>query len=167
MNFFKNIALFLVILFLVTSANADNHDKEQNIVEKAKEINKKVKEKQALQNSNSASASNEEPLPLNDPFVGDGSLGGGSTLKIIADTEEEKKELSVFNYKLIGVMEGENQSFASLMNENGEIINIGFFEELSPGVRLISLNSKEAIFERGENSLIVINFKNQIIERNN
>ena len=106
MNFFKNIALFLVILFLVTSANADNHDKEQNIVEKAKEINKKVKEKQALQNSNSASASNEEPLPLNDPFVGDGSLGGGSTLKIIADTEEEKKELSVFNYKLIGVMEG-------------------------------------------------------------
>ena len=167
MNFFKNIALFLVMLFLVTSANADNHDKEQNIVEKAKEINKKVKEKQALQNSNSASASKEEPLPLNDPFVGDGSLGGGSTLKIIADTEEEKKELSVFNYKLIGVMEGENQSFASLMNENGEIINIGFFEELSPGVRLISLNSKEAIFERGENSLIVINFKNQIIERNN
>ena len=166
-EFFKNIALFLVILFLVTSANADNHDKEQNIVEKAKEINKKVKEKQALQNSNSASASNEEPLPLNDPFVGDGSLGGGSTLKIIADTEEEKKELSVFNYKLIGVMEGENQSFASLMDENGEIINIGFFEELSPGVRLISLNSKEAIFERGENSLIVINFKNQIIERNN
>ena len=62
---------------------------------------------------------------------------------------------------------GENQSFASLMDENGEIINIGFFEELSPGVRLISLNSKEAIFERGENSLIVINFKNQIIERNN
>ena len=48
MNFFKNIALFLVILFLVTSANADNHDKEQNIVEKAKEINKKVKEIQKL-----------------------------------------------------------------------------------------------------------------------
>ena len=29
---------------------ADNHDKEQNIIEKAKEINQKVKEKQANTN---------------------------------------------------------------------------------------------------------------------
>ena len=34
-------------------------------------------------------------------------------------------------------------------------------------VRLIGLNSKEAIFERDEGSQVVINFKNQIIERQN
>ena len=168
MNFFKNIALFLVILFLVTSANADNHDKEQNIVEKAKEINKKVKEKQALQNANlNSEVGKEEPLPLNDPFVGDGSLGGGSSTKIVAGSEEEKKKLSVFNFKLVGIIEGDKEMYASLIDENGEILNIGFYEELSPGVRLIGLNSKEVVFERDEDSLVVINFKNQIIERDN
>ena len=52
------------------------------------------------------------------------------------------------------------------LDENGEIINIGFYEELSPGIRLISISSKEIVFERGEDSLVAINFKNQVIERN-
>ena len=70
MNLLK-IYIFNWIVFLSSAVLADSHDK-QNIVEKAKEINKKVKEKQALQQT----SSKEEPLPLNDPFVGDGSLGG-------------------------------------------------------------------------------------------
>ena len=159
--------LTLIPFSLLLSLNfsyADNHDTENNIIEKAKEINQKVKEKQALQNSASNS---EEPLPLNDPFVGDGSLGGGSGVKIIGDSEEDKKRLSVFNYKLLGIIEGDQQMFASLVNEDGNIINVGFFEELTPGVRLVGLNSKEVIFERDEGSLVVINFKNQIIERKN
>ena len=143
---------------------ADNHDTENNIIEKAKEINQKVKEKQALQSS---ASNQEEPLPLNDPFVGDGSLGGGSGVKIVSNSEEDKKKLSVFNYKLLGIIEGDQQMFASLVNEDGDIINVGFMEELSPGVRLVGLNSKEVIFERDEGSLVVINFKNQIIERKN
>ena len=79
----------------------------------------------------------------------------------------KRKKLSLFNYKLIGVITGDQDMFASLINENGEIINIGFNEELSPGVRLIDLNSKEVIFDRGGESQVVINFKNQIIERKN
>ena len=159
--------LTLITFFLLLSfkfSYADNHDTENNIIEKAKEINQKVKEKQALQDS---ASNQEEPLPLNDPFVGDGSLGGGSGIKIIGDSEEDKKKLSVFNYKLLGIIEGDQQMFASLVNEDGNIINVGFFEELSPGVRLIGLNSNEVIFERDEGSLVVINFKNQIIERKN
>ena len=62
---------------------------------------------------------------------------------------------------------GEDEGYASLIDENGEIINLGFFEELSPGIRLISISQKEVVFERGEDSLVAINFKNQIIERNN
>ena len=158
--------LTLITFFLLLSfkfSYADNHDTENNIIEKAKEINQKVKEKQALQSS---ASNQEEPLPLNDPFVGDGSLSGGG-IKIISDSEEDKKKLSVFNYKLLGIIEGDQQMFASLVNEDGNIINVGFFEELSPGVRLVGLNSKEVIFERDEGSLVVINFKNQIIERKN
>ena len=168
MIFFRNVIFIICVLFAVSIAHADNHDTEKTIVEKAKEINQKIKKQQALQNSNiSSEVGKEEPLPLNDPFVGDGSLGGGNTMKVIADTEEDKKNLSVFNFKLIGVIVGEDEGYASLIDENGEIINLGFYEELSPGVRLININSKEVVFERGEGSLVAINFKNQIIERNN
>tara|TARA_B100001121_G_scaffold270368_1_gene255580 strand:+ start:76 stop:573 length:498 start_codon:yes stop_codon:yes gene_type:complete len=157
------ITFTLLLLLSLKFSYADNHDTETNIIDKAKEINQKVKEKQALQNS---ASNQEEPLPLNDPFVGDGSLSG-SGVKIISDSEEDKKKLSVFNYKLLGIIEGDQQMFASLVNQDGNIINVGFFEELSPGVRLIGLNSNEVIFERDEGSLVVINFKNQIIERKN
>ena len=159
--------LTLITFFLLLSfkfSYADNHDTENNIIEKAKEINQKVKEKQALQSS---ASNQEEPLPLNDPFVGDGSLGGGSGVKIVGNSEEDKKKLSVFNYKLLGIIEGDQLMFASLVNEDGNIINVGLMEELSPGIRLVGLNSKEVIFERDEGSLVVINFKNQIIERKN
>ena len=149
-------------------ALADSHDKEtKNIVEKAKEVNQQVKQKQAAKNANiSSEVGSEEPLPLNDPFVGDGSLSGGNSIKLIAGSEEEKRNLSVFNYKLVGVIEGNENMFASMIDENGEILTLNLFEELSPGVRLIALDSQEIVFEReNEDSLVVINFKNQIIER--
>ena len=87
--------LTLITFFLLLSfkfSYADNHDTENNIIEKAKEINQKVKEKQALQGS---ASNQEEPLPLNDPFVGDGSLGGGSGIKIVSNSEEDKKKLII------------------------------------------------------------------------
>ena len=168
MNFFKKIILIFCFVFLNSMALADSHDKEKkNIVEKAKEVNQQVKQKQATKNANiSSEVGSEEPLPLNDPFVGDGSLSGGNSIKLIAGSEEEKRNLSVFNYKLVGVIEGNENMFASMIDENGEILTLNLFEELSPGVRLIALDSQEIVFEReNEDSLVVINFKNQIIER--
>ena len=168
MNFFKNLIFVISFVFLASLAYADSHDTQQTIIDKAKEINQKVKEKQALQNSNITSEiGKEEALPLNDPFVGDGSLGGGTGIKLVAETEEEKKNLSVFNFKLIGIVQGEDESFASIIDENGEIITLSAFEEIAPGVSLISINSKEIIFDKKGESLISINFKNQVIERNN
>ena len=169
MNFFKKITYIIFALFFAFAVDADNHDKEQNIVERAKEVNQKIKEQQANKKSNiSSEINNEEPLPLNDPFVGDGTLGGASSgVKVIAETEEDKRKLSVFNYKLVGIIEGDGVGFASLVDENGDVINVGLNEELSQGVRLIGISTKEVLFERGEDSLVVINFKNQIIERNN
>ena len=167
MNFFKIILILLIFSFYLNLAQADSHDKDQNIIEKAKEINKKVKAEEAIKSSNiSSEIGNEEPLPLNDPFVGDGSLGGGNSIKLIAATDEDRKDLSVFNYKLVGIVEGDEDMYASLIDQNGDVLTLALFEELTPGVRLIALDTKEIVFEREKDSLVVINFKNQIIERN-
>ena len=81
-------------------------------------------------------------------------------------SDEERKGLSVFNYKLVGIIESEENMFASLIDQDGEVLTLSLFEELTPGVRLIALDSNEIVFEREEDSLVVINFKNQIVERN-
>ena len=167
MNFFKTI---LISLFLITISNlslADSHTKEQDIIDKAKEINKKIKEKQANTQANISSEINpEEPLPLNDPFVGDSSLSGGGTLSSMSDPEEAKNEMSLYKFKLVGVMTSEkNGGFVSLVNASGDIITVSLFEELSPGIKLVAINNKEAVFEKNSESLMVINFKNQITER--
>ena len=166
MNFFK--VIFISLLFIYTSnvSMADSHDNEQNIIEKAKEINQKVKENQANTQANiSSEINNEEPLPLNDPFVGDSSLSGGNTMSL-GDPQEAQNEMSLYKFKLVGVMSAEqNQGFVSLINAAGDIITIRMFEELSPGVKLVAVNNKEAVFEKNSESLLVINFKNQISER--
>ena len=169
MNFFRKITYIIFMLFFAFASKADNHDKEQNIVERAKEVNQKIKEQQAQKKSNiSSEINNEEPLPLNDPFVGDGSLGGSSGgVKVIAETEEEKRNLSVFNFKLVGIIEGTDESYASIIDESGEIITLAAYEEIAPGVSLVGISSKEIVFDREGGSQVVINFKNQIIERNN
>ena len=145
---------------------ADSHDNKQDIIEKAKEINKKIKEKQANSQSNISSEINdEEPLPLNDPFAGDSSLTGGNTI-LSSNPEEAQNEMSLYKFKLVGIMTSENDDgFVSLINSSGNIINLAKFEELSPGVKLVGLNNREAVFEKNENSLLVINFNNKITER--
>ena len=165
MNFFKIVTLLIFTLFLSTHSFADSHDSEQDIIEKAKEINKKIKQQQANKQANiSSEISNEEPFPLNDPFVGDSSLTGGTQI-LSNNPEELDNQMSLYKFKLVGVMTSEDdKGFVSLVDENGEVVNISLFEELSPGVQLVGLNNKEAVFTNNEN-LLVINFKNQIIER--
>ena len=51
MNFFKILLTFIYLLFS-SVAYADSHDAQQNIVEKAKEINQKIKKDQALKAAN-------------------------------------------------------------------------------------------------------------------
>ena len=166
MNFFKIALISLLLISIANLSWADSHTQEQDIIDKAKEINKKIKEKQANTQANISSEINqEEPLPLNDPFVGDSSLTGG-TLSSISDPEEARNEMSLYKFKLVGVMAAENDTgFVSLINASGEIITLSLFEDLSPGVKLVGLNNREAVFEKNGGSLLVINFKNQIIER--
>ena len=160
---FKIISFCLLLIFagLTNGVIADTNDQEQDILEKAKEINKKVKLKAASETSN---ISNEEPLPLNDPFVGDASMSGSKTV-VLVGSEEEKDERSLYNFKLIATMSGTFESYASLVNASGDIIHLQLHEELSEGIRLVSLNQAEAIFQKEEtDSYLIINFNNKIKE---
>ena len=151
----------------VSSSNlfADNHDTEQNIIDQAKEINKEVKKKQAeaQANINSEIGNNEEPLPLNDPFAGDSSFGSGTTVITESDTEK-RSEMSLYNFKLVGIIAGDHESYVSLVNASGEVITLQLHEELGDGVKLIDMKLSEAIFEKEDGKYMTINFKNQIKE---
>ena len=163
----KILILILITLFSLSNAIADSHDTttEQDILKKAKEINEKVKKQQAEKQSTiSTEVGGEEPLPLNDPFVGDASLGGATTMSVVVGAGEERSEMSLYNFKLVAIMTGEYESFVSLINATGEIVTLQMNEELSPGVKLIGLNPGRAVFEKGSDSYLVINFKNQIKE---
>ena len=161
----KITILILVTVFCFSNVIADNHDTEQNILDKAKEINKKIKKQQAEKNANiSSEVGNAEPLPLNDPFVGDASLGGGSTIAVVTSDDDESREMSLYNFKLVAIMSGEYESYVSLINLTGEIITLQMNEELSKDIKLIALAPHQAVFEKGPDSYLIINFKNQIKE---
>ena len=163
MNFFR-ITLF-ALFFILTSLNVHSDTtEEQNIVEKAKDINKKIKEKQAATQSNidSEIGKTEEPLPLNDPFAGDTATASS----IITEEEATTAAITLRNYKLAATFSGDFQKFVTLVDDSGEFITIELFEELSSGIKLIDVNVKEAIFQKEEDgTYLIMNFKNQIKEK--
>ena len=112
----------------------------------------------------SAETSEEEALPLNDPFAGDESLSSGTN--IITGSEEEREAMSLYKFKLVGIIEGEYEAYVTLVDASGETLSLTLHEELSAGVKLIDLRINEAIFEKDDNTYISINFKNQIKEMN-
>ena len=141
MIFFKTITLFLVLLFMSITPNnviADSHDVDINT---------------------------EEPLPLNDPFAGNSSLGSGSGTSIISTGQTgEREEMSLYNFKLVGVISGSYESYVSLVNASGEIITLQLQEELSDGVKLVDMTLNEAVFQKADDTYMTINFKNKIKE---
>ena len=112
----------------------------------------------------STETSEEEALPLNDPFAGDESLSSGTN--IISGSEEEREAMSLYKFKLVGIIEGEYEAYVTLVDASGEILSLTLHEELSEGVKLIDLRINEAIFEKDDNTYISINFNNQIKEMN-
>ena len=112
----------------------------------------------------SAETSEEEALPLNDPFAGDESLSSGTN--IISGSEEEREAMSLYKFKLVGIIEGEYEAYVTLVDASGEILSLTLHEELSAGVKLIDLRINVAIFEKDDNTYISINFNNQIKEMN-
>ena len=139
MIFFKTITLFLLLLFISTTANnvlADSHDVDINT---------------------------EEPLPLNDPFAGNSSLGSGTGIISTGQTGD-REEMSLYNFKLVGIISGSYESYVSLVNASGEIITLQLHEELSDGVKLVDMTLNEAVFQKADDTYMTIDFNNKIKE---
>ncbi len=165
MNFFRIALLVLFLTFISFNAYSDNNEAEQNIVEKAKDINKKLKEKQNSTQANidSEIGKTEEPLPLNDPFAGDTATA--STIVTAEEEEATEAAIALRSYKLAATFTGDFDKFVTLVNDSGEYVTLELFEELSSGLKLVDVNAKEAIFQKEDDgTYLIMNFKNQIKE---
>ena len=128
MNFSK--ILFILIFLLISKTSfADNHDQKQEVLDAAKEIAKELQE--------------EDEVPLNDPFAGN---EGTSSMSGNIPEEEQENELSLYNFKLVGLISGKDHSYISLVNSGGEVLTLTLGQYLGP-IQLVDLRLTEAIFK--------------------
>tara|TARA_Y100000768_G_scaffold368987_1_gene333468 strand:+ start:555 stop:1022 length:468 start_codon:yes stop_codon:yes gene_type:complete len=151
MNFFKKFFLIFFIFFSFSLAVADNHDSKKEILDQAKEITDNIKQEDSL---------DEEEVPLNDPFAGN---EGTNNSRTNIDPDEERDVMSLYNFKLSGLISGENASYISLTDSSGDVINVTLGQNLGK-IKLVDLRLTEAIFKKEDKSYIIIDFNNQIRE---
>tara|TARA_B100000780_G_C20990141_1_gene395948 strand:- start:187 stop:618 length:432 start_codon:yes stop_codon:yes gene_type:complete len=109
----------------------------------------------------------DEELPLNNPFQGNlGSNSANNTNVGSNNADELENKLSIYNFKLLGIISGKYESYISLINTDGNMIVLQLNEELYEGFKLVDLRLNEAIFKKTDNSYVIINFKNKIVETN-
>ena len=148
MNFFKILIILVFGFFTFSTSYADNHGE---VVEKAKEV---IKD---LENN-----VDDEEVPLNDPFAGNEA---SSSVNMNIPEDEAQDEMSLYNFKLAGLISGKDHSYISLVNSSGEFVNLTIGQFLGK-IKLVDLRISEAIFEKNDKSYIIIDFNNQIREAN-
>jgi hypothetical protein len=147
MNFFK-ILLALIFLLFSTATFSDNHETGSNV-----ELSDDAK--QMLEDL-------EEEVPLNDPFAGNEGTAGGAVDPSISE-EEQEDEMSLYKFKLAGLISGKDNSYISLVNSSGEVISVTIGQYLGK-IKLVDLRLNEAIFEKADEKFIIIDFNNVIRE---
>ena len=108
MNFFK---IFIILVFGFSAFSFSYADNHGEIVEKVEEV---------IKDLNSENVDDEE-VPLNDPFAG--NEASSSANMNIPDGEQED-EMSLYNFKLAGLISGKDHSYISLVNSSGEFVNL-------------------------------------------
>ena len=144
MSFFKFLITFFILFFL-SSSFADNHD--QNLNEGVKKIVDELQE--------------DEEVPLNDPFAGNEGTTGSLDTSI--PEEEQEDVMSLYNFKLAGLISGKDNSQISLVNSGGEVITVTIGQYLGK-IKLVDLRLNEAIFEKEDKSFMILDFNNVIRE---
>ena len=149
MIFFKVIKLLIISFLLIAfNANADSHNKKKKLVDQVKAINENIEE-------------DEDEVPLNDPFAG--NEGSSSTASNLPADEEDQGAMSLYNFKLVGLISGKDHSYITLVNSAGEIQTLTIGQDLGK-IKLIDLRLTEAIFKKDDEKYLIINFNNQIKE---
>ena len=149
MNFFKNF-LILLFVFSFSLASADKHDKNVELLKKVKEVTENLE----------SNIIEDEDVPLNDPFAGN---EGSNNTNVDLATGEERDEMSLYNFKLSGIISGKDNSYISLANSSGEILTLTLGQYLGK-IKLIDLRLTEAIFKKEDETYMVIDFNQQIRE---
>ena len=147
MNFFKIIltTLFFFISFL-SLVVGDNHDQKKEVLDQVKEIAKEIED--------------DEEVPLNDPFAGN---EGTSSMSGNIPAEEQENELSLYNFKLAGLISGKDHSYISIVNSGGEVLTLTLGQYLGK-IQLVDLRLTEAIFKKDDGKFMIIDFNNQVRE---
>ena len=146
MSFFRFLIILTFLLFLNKSF-ADESTQKQKVLDQSKEIVKQLEE--------------DDEVPLNDPFAG--NEGSSSRASNVPVDEEEQGEMSLYNFKLVGLISGKDHSYITLVNSAGEVQTLTIGQELGE-IKLIDLRLTEAIFKKDEGKYLIINFNNQIKE---
>ena len=144
MNFFK-IFFKTLSLTIVGVSYADNHDQKKEVLEGVKEIAKQLED--------------DEEVPLNDPFAGN---EGTSSMSNIPEDEQDN-EMSLYNFKLVGLISGKDHSYISLVNSGGEVMTMTLGQFLGEN-KLVDLRLTEAIFKKEDGKYMIIDFNNQVRE---
>ena len=151
MNLIKFIASFIILFFTSSISFADNHDKEKKLTEEVKKITEQLD-------------SIDEEMPLNDPFAGQSSSNNLNTNTQISE-EEMEDDMSLYNFKLVGLIAGKSNSYVSLVKSDGEPISLTIGQYLGK-IKLVDLRLSEVIFKKEDGKFIIIDFNNQIRETN-
>ena len=144
MNFFKILLVITLMIFAKTSL-ADNHDQKVELIEQVKEITKEL--------------TDEDEVPLNDPFAGN---EGTNSLTSMPEGEQED-EMSLYNFKLAGLISGKDHSYISVVSSAGEAITLTLGQYLGKN-QFIDLRLTEAIFKKEDGKYLILDFNNQIRE---
>ena len=147
MNLIRIFLVLFIISCLNFSAMADNHSKKEEVVDKAKEITKKLQEVGL------------DEVPLNDPFAGN----EGSNRSGTASVEVEEDEMSLYNFKLVGLISGTQNSYVSLANSGGEVFTLTLGQYLGK-IKLVDMRLTEVIFQKEDKKYMIIDFNNLIRE---
>ena len=145
MSFFK-ILIFLTLMLVPTISFSDSHDQKKEVLEQVKEIAKEMED--------------DEEVPLNDPFAGN---EGTSSMSGNIPEDEQENELSLYNFKLAGLISGKDYSYISIVNSGGEVLTLSLGQYLGK-IQLVDLRLNEAIFKKEDGKFMIIDFNGQARE---
>ena len=145
MSFFK-ILILLSLILIPTISFSDSHDQKKEVLEQVKEIAKEIED--------------DEDVPLNDPFAGN---EGTSSMSGNIPEDEQENELSLYNFKLAGLISGKDYSYISIVNSGGEVLTLSLGQYLGK-IQLVDLRLNEAIFKKEDGKFMIIDFNSQVRE---
>ena len=170
MSFYRVIILLTLVMALSQNVFGDDTD-QKNIVDQAKDIAAELNAKQAATEANinseigqNQTETEEEPLPLNDPFAGDAPTGA---TVVATSSGEVMSEMQVLRkYKLVGILEAQNKKYVTLVTEGAEYVSLELYEEITDKLKLVDINIREIAFQKEEDGkYIIMNFKNELKAR--